>query len=377
MNKSLAVYEHLLLNDPNNLHYLEQRALSFEELADLAKVRGSISKAINLQTKAMAIFKQVAESAPENVEYRRNLRNSYLAAAAQFETAGEAENEIEASRNAMQISQQLSRQAKLPEIEINRLISGARLYIGIGEIYRGDYKRAIDELRAALESNTDAQTQNPNNTGIKYSLWLDRRYLAEAEEMSGEMNSAAEDWNNALSVIEGLLADSPKDAGYHRNSALTHILLGKFLAHHNQTAKALPHFRRALELSNYVLTSIGEYRESEADLASAYANLGWALITTNKVEEGLQNLRKSVEIYQEIYDDNNALLKRDYAEACYLLGIALEKEKNQTEARPFLEKSFALWSEMREKGVLRRADFEEPEKVKKQLDRLANLHQSR
>lgn len=378
LNKTLAIYRNLLANDPDNIRYLERLALVEIEIADVAKVRGSVGEAVKLGESAISRLEQLVKSEPAASEHRLNLRAAYANAASNYILEGKFEKALTFSRRALEATEDLRKMNTEGGVDINLLVCRIHSQIGTELTYTGDYKTAIVELRQALEAAESERARNPHDTLNRYYLWLINRRLADALELNGETEKSLAHLQTALEIIESLLAESPKDMGYHRNSALTHILTGGQLERQNQTAKALGHFRRALELSEYVISTDSEYTESKADLARAEAALGNALTSSGKIQAGSTHLRRSLQIYEAIYDADNALLKRDYAETCAWLGAALLKEKNQSdEARSFLEKSFSLWSELAQNGVLSRADFEQPERVKKRIEQFNSYAQSR
>jgi tetratricopeptide (TPR) repeat protein len=138
--------------------------------------------------------------------------------------------------------------------------------------------------------------------------------------------------------------------------------------------ESLTHFRRALELQENNLLIDPELTETKIDLAVTKSNLGNTLILTGEYEKGLSNLQKSLELFEELAtkDSQNAQLLRDFAMASGWYGSALAKYKNQIDdARKWLQKSFNLWSEMRNKNILSYADLKHPEKITQEVNKLA------
>ena len=144
----------------------------------------------------------------------------------------------------------------------------ALLQLGTLQTAVGEYRSALTELESALKLYDHAAANNPNDTSVNYYLWAANRRLSDAAELSGDPKKGIQYSKKALNIIEGLLATSPKDNGYNRNSAISHIMLGQMYVRHGQAVAALPHFRRALTLSEHVLEADPEYFESKTDLAA-------------------------------------------------------------------------------------------------------------
>ncbi|MGI8788131.1 MAG: protein kinase domain-containing protein [Pyrinomonadaceae bacterium] len=345
LRKYIAVYQNLLAKDANNIHYREQIALGFIEFGDLTKVRGSINESLEFNKQAISILEQVVKDEPDAAGHRKNLRDAYANAVVSYEMAGDANSVLEISRRELNIAEDL-RRMNWDEAKVRRLIYGSHLQTGGGLTMKGDYRAAIDEIKKALDGYETEHAAAAENTLLRYYLWSANRRLAIAYNLNGEANKAFEHSQTALSIIEDLLAESPKDLGYHRNAALTNLLVGQMLCERNQVRKAVAHFRRAAELSEYVISKDAEYGESKMDLARAKSDLGDALFLDGNRQEGLFDLRESARIYAENYDAANYLLKRDYAETCERLGADLAKTR-AAESRSWLAESLRIKNTLR------------------------------
>jgi serine/threonine protein kinase len=367
LKKVVAIYESLLRDEPNNLRYREQMAFADIELGDTAKVRGSVADGLDLGKTAVAIFEQVAADEPGDASHLRNLREAYANVAALYNLEGNIGESLLAGRRALEIGEKL-RDRNDPTGNVSILIDRSHLQIGTALISAGDYKTAVAELQTALDGITQGQTENLNDTRLRYYLWSANRHLAAAAELDGDRKKAFEYADKAVAIIASLMSTSPKDIGYHRNSAITQILLGQMYVRSNQPATALTHFRRAHVLSEEVLANDPGYFESKIDLARSNSNLGSALIITGEKLEGMAQLRESLEIFEETsrIDTENALLKRDYAEACGWLAAALE-HTDKAAANELYRRSYVLWSELKSKNSLSVADASRPDEAESAL----------
>ena len=363
LKKAGKVYEVLLQTEPENTRYGEQLALIYVEIGDTEKVSGSVAKAFEYNNAAVAILDQVSGAEPNDISKLKNLRSAVAYSAKYYELQGDATASLEAARREQQIVNQMLK-LNLPASEASHLANRSRLHIGEALTPLGDYKAAISEIQAALVGFSIERAENPHDTSLNYYLWGANRRLATTLELDGNPNKALKYAHDSLSVIEVGMATSPKDIGYHRNSALAHLQLGQILFRQHQVAPAISHFRRALELSEEVLELDPWYFESKIDVACARANLGYALISTPGKAEGLVHLSESAKIYDETsrIDTDNALLKRDYAEALGWLASALERTDN-LKSDEFHQTSDALWTELRSKGKLSAADISRTKEI--------------
>lgn len=146
-----------------------------------------------------------------------------------------------------------------------------------------------------------------------------------ALEPGGEPQKAFAHVETAQGIIENLLAQSPTDDGYHRNSAVTPLLFGQMLVRQNRAAEAVAQFKRAVELTAQLVADQPQHGEAKADLARAHGNLGHAQMTGGNRGEGEKNLRAAANLFEDLTGRNaeDILLQRDYAENSRRLGEAL------------------------------------------------------
>jgi serine/threonine protein kinase len=356
LTKADEILEGLLRNYPDNLAYEEQRALTRLELADTRKVEGSVSDGLKYAASAVELLGKVAATEPGDPKHLRNLRDACSSLGGYYLQAGKADEALALARRTFDLSRELNTSQE-PSMETKLLESRAHLQLGHVLTVKGDYDAALSELNTALEAETQARTADPNDTSKNYYLWAINRRLAVANHFAGDLPSALTYVNRSLSIIEDLSDLCPTDIGYNRNSAISHLLAGQLLLEQKQNEQALQHFRRALELSEFVMASDPNYLESKIDVARSEGNLGHAFLLAGDRVKGMEMLRASLSTYDEVsgVDVGNAILKRDYAETAGWAAAELENRKDPG-AGVFRELSRGLWLDLRSKGELSAAD---------------------
>ncbi len=313
LKKEIAIYRQLISQNPANIHYQEQLALGELALGDITKVRGSVAGALELYETGVAGLEKTVAAEPNSIEHRMNLAYAFLDTASIYILKEDIESAARMNRQTLAAIEEIKKlNAVAPEL--TALDERTQMLISAVETRTGDYKPAIARLRRMLDDYEMRLAKNDSDTRVNYFLWIFNRRLADALDRSGDYRTASKHLQAALSLIEKLLEASPRDFGYHRNSAATHVIYGKILIRQKQPAAALEHFRRAAELSEYVLASDTDNSESKTDLARANANIGNALVLIGRDKEGTEYLQKAVESLRGIYarDSENAELKRDY-----------------------------------------------------------------
>ena len=371
--KAITIYQELLAEDAANDHYHAQIAVGFTKLGDLAKVHGDVIKALRYHQKAISILEPLVEKDPASQPLRSNLIGAYYQTAVIFIIMGDTDNSLKLSRKTLNLAQQQLDLNATPENFNMTLV--AQSLNGTNLTYSGDYESAFIEYNAVREKCERLQAVYPNDTRFTRNMWGVNRRLAIVLKQKGEFDAALEHVRTALSYIEELLNQSPDDFGHGRSVAITHLLFGQILVQRGQVEQSFLHFRRALELQERNIAIDPELVETKIDLARTYSNFGNALILNGRNEEGSSYLQKSLKFYEELSakDTLNAELKRDFAEATGWIGAAMAKDKKQAmDARLFLQKSLDLWNEMQTKGILSRADFEQPGKIAQIINQFSN-----
>lgn len=356
--KVKGIYEMLLADDPKNSVFIDLLAATGIELAELAKVQGSVGDALKYSESAVSLMENGGDVRTDDGSRLLVRRNAWASLANFYSLAGDADRSLAAGRRTLEISEQMQQPGASAQSN-TMLVGRARQQIAAALIQSGDYKSAISELQIALDVQTKARERSPNDTSLDYYLWITNRRLAIATELDGDRKAALGFAETALALIDGLLATSANDKGYSRNSAITNITIGQMLVRQNQPHLALRYFVRARTLSENLLKLDPDYFESKVDVAEANGNLGHAQWLSGQQDEGLRNLRQSAAAIDNFahIDSENAVLKRDYAETTLWLAAALYPSRKE-EATAFHNLSQRLWNELRTDGKLNAADIE-------------------
>ncbi len=192
-------------------------------------------------------------------------------------------------------------------------------------------------------------------------------------------------YQQALGIIESLIAADPSDKGFSHYLSLTHLAVGQMLAQLGDTGKALDNYRKATEISETLLASDPSKMETRFDLAKTYASAGSLLTTINKLDEASRYLQKATSLQEMLAhtDAQNARAQGDLADvyfkvAEYYAKLAAsaetstgKREENLCEAQMFYQRSLDIWQQLRERGTLRGADAKKSSEVAHQMASIA------
>ncbi len=361
--KAIAIYQKLLVDEPENIQYRKQLAKGYTLQANVQKVRGDTTDALLFLQKSVVILESVVADEPLTIEHRRLLREINGDTSTILMLMGRARESLEISRKAQSLGEELIKSGTVDD-DFERMTYALHFDECKSLTYLGDYKNSLELLQTDLQIVSEQSAMHPNDTRYRYELWAYRRSLALTLERSGEKQAALENLQTALKLIEELWKMSSDDVGYQRNTSFTHLAIGQFFVRQNQAQKALPHFRQSLEMSEKLIAKDPAKGETFEDLARIHSGFGNALVLLGKHEDGLKNLRKSLGFYEKALerDAENASLRRDYAETLAQIADALKKSLNpneRREAKDDFAQSLQIWQDLQNKGILNYADLKE------------------
>jgi len=353
--KVIAIYIELLKDDPGNAGYKEKLAIAYTEFADTNKVRGSVAAGFESCRSAVSILEDLVTADPSDPSHLKNLQSATADLANFFLLEGRYADALDAARRGLALIDKL--RPTLSPTEAAGLDNRSHLQLGSVLTALGDYATAGSEIQMALDGFNREQSADPNDTSINYSLWAANKRMAMLDYVSGDTRKAVDFAERSRSIIEALLSTSPKDRGYYRNTALTLNLLGSILRQDQKDTRPETLFRRALDLSEQVLKDDPEYFESKVDVARSHAYLGSSMARSGAKELAIAHLEDSVRLYASAIevDSENALLKRDYAEACDWLAAAIEKT-DASRAAELKLRSISLWNDLKLQNKLTYSD---------------------
>jgi eukaryotic-like serine/threonine-protein kinase len=325
--KAVAAFHRLVSAHPDNLDFKVQLARAELTLADTSKMVGSMGEAYQHCRSAVSVLEQVVASRPGNFKNVEDLLSGVRTLSYYEAAKGDFEVSLQTAARAKEIGDSLRGSANIDEARDMSIRS--HMAVAAPLMHLGRYAEAEAEVRAASEGLAIDTRLRPNDTSLLYRSWVVKRRLALIDLQRRELRTAIRSASEALSIMQSLLETSPRDAGYRRNTGITHLLVGEILFRSGKEREAMPHFTKALELAQGVIDADPNNFEAHIDIARAYARLGNALIHTGEQGQGREFLCRAIMLYGPLVqkDTENALLQRDFAQAAGLLAEAVRIEQ--------------------------------------------------
>jgi len=334
--KGLAIVEGMVAAHPTDDQARRSLALVHEKLADLQGWTGDLAGAVESARKSLALFKSLSEADISNLPARQSVAISHI---------------------------------KLGDILGNPRFPNA-----------GDRAGALDQYRISLALWQALHAIDSTNTTT-------RRYLSMAHERIGNMlqeekklAEALESYQQTLVVRESLVTDYPNDANARRDLAVSYEKIADINMLSGDLTSALTHYRKSLEIFDALSAADRNNALASRSVSISYEHMGDVSLRMGDASEASNMYRKALEIRETLStaDPSSVQLRRDLARSYAQLGGAYAAFTSQRSERlrqsvAAYEKSLSLWLDLRNRGVLKGEDLQEPDKVSADLEKTKGL----
>ena len=180
--KALEIDQQLAQKAPENVDFQRNLSISYCMLGDLEKAAGNAAAARSWYEKGLEIFKQLAEKAPENVDFQRNLSVSYDRLGDLEKAAGNASAARAWYEKGLAIDQQLA-QTSPENVDFQRGLSVSYCNIGRLEEAAGNAAAAREWYEKSLEIEQRLADKMPENVQAQNDLRWTKNKLRSLESM--------------------------------------------------------------------------------------------------------------------------------------------------------------------------------------------------
>jgi tetratricopeptide (TPR) repeat protein len=189
-------------------------------------------------------------------------------------------------------------------------------------------------------------------------------------ERSGQRDEALALMKNAVVLAEALTNDEPRDLSYQMNAGLQNSLLAHLLSRLGETKESIGSFHRAVDRYERLLVADPGQKQALADLAYARGGLARALAQSKELEKAAAEIKQAVSFYSalDLAKTSNVSLLHDCAETLAAAArICLLNGGDVAEAKRLFERSLGIWSLMRDRATLSKADTTKPVEIAQAL----------
>ena len=220
---ALETIQHLASNDPKKAGYQHQISFIRNKLGDLHEIRSEWQDALNEFNIGLRIAQIIAEEFPGDIATQKNRIALVLS---QRGLQGDDVAALDEYREALDIQVRLL-DKKPGDAEL--LSNIALTHRRIGGLLRSKPDEALREYLAAVEGRKTLYERDPGNVAWRQALVLDYTFVGDVWMQKENWRAAAQNYNAAIRVGEGLVLKSPDNASWLRSYSVANLKRGDAL----------------------------------------------------------------------------------------------------------------------------------------------------
>jgi len=252
---------------------------------------------------------------------------------------GDTQGALAASQRAQGILEALV--ASAPDrIDYQRDLSISYDRIGNVLVAAGRREEALADYQRSLEIREKLATADPGDTELQRELAISHNEMGDVLAAVGRREEALSADQKSLEIRERLAAAHPGDTELQRDLSISHNKIGDELAAAGRHEEALDAYQKSLEIRKALSAATLGNTEWQRDLSVSYERIGDEQVAAERREAALAAYRKSLAIREKLARDDpgNSEWQTDLAVALYKIAKAGQaKEANLARALHILQ----------------------------------------
>jgi len=270
-------------------------AVAYGRLGGLYDKLGKRSEAMGAMQKALATWKKLVTSDPENCEHVRSLAECENNLGLLLSDEGNHVNALELLEAAKQSQEQLRRgQPNRPDIAVH--LATTHNNIGLVRLRLNLSDEAAKEFRAAIELAEPLTTSADKSVDATRAVAAAYNNLAPIYE-STDLRAAFQAYRKSIDYQISLVKKFPVNRLYQAELARTYNNLGHVTSQSNDWPTTERCFADAIRIQENLVKGSPLAAAYRRDLAISYNNLGMAQLRSGRLDDAESALRKAVEAH--------------------------------------------------------------------------------
>ena len=295
--KAAALREALVASDPTNLDYRRELLDSYWFLATLLGNEGNIQREFDLMRQQLPAREELARVEKTDFTDRYNLAGTYVYMGRMLMDMGDVNGAIDHQQKALRLREELSK-LDPNTTRANRALSISYEYLGLATDQAGDTRGALDFQRRALETRKALVSADPLNIDLRIMLEESYRYVGDMLIELGDSQQALEHYQKQLALVENMLSSDPTNAQFISNHAVALTKIGDLELRNRRASAALLKYEQARRIREQLNSSAPLDLSVRRDLAEIWIKLGEAAKLSGSSIQSAQNFQKSLAILE-------------------------------------------------------------------------------
>ena len=319
-------------------------AAGYHQLGDLTDKIGESTKALAVLRKALEVRRALAAESPSDLEPRLDVARTLGAACRLLDTTGDTPAELQASEELRAMATAL--EAESPTDDVLEVLAESYSTVAVALDNIGKIPPSREAWRKAADIRRRLAEAHPTDSKYQFELAKSYSDLGIQVMMSWpEMEEGLTFQVNGVRILEKLIREHPTSTDYQFWLAKSvrdvgwaqGVMLWKPKEAETEFIASFPLWRKLAE----TYPAVNVY---QAELGQAYAWFGWFQTYSGRWPQALDNLRKSLAIFQRLIESEadlpwnrlNLALTSQYA------GEVLQDMGEESEAMEALRRSVVM-----------------------------------
>jgi tetratricopeptide (TPR) repeat protein len=283
-----AIAAQLVTTAPENVQWQRDLAGYRDRLGDIAFATGDITEAEESFSNALAIRERVTDQEPECLESRHDLASSQRRMGDLARSRGNLEEARTRYERFLEITESLTA-ANPQNIKWRKDEAWSHSQLGDISVACGDSSRAETHYRAAHEILRSAASDFPQETDVTRELAISHGKLGDVALIAGDLKTAAQWYEAAVGIFETLVLHDPQNTKWQRDLTLASNRLGDVAYASGDVDAAWQHFESAHERRVALVERDPGNAEWQHDLARSHSKLGDLAAVEGQNERAREN----------------------------------------------------------------------------------------
>jgi eukaryotic-like serine/threonine-protein kinase len=321
---------------------------AYFELGELTSKIGNQSEAIAAHRKALALRRELASEAAEDIAARADVATSLRAAAALLTETGKPADALASLVEARDLLESLPHSGVGDD---RRQALLGTVYRGIGWVLTGTGKTAaaMSAHQKSVEILTRLAEASPAVTEFRSDLADTLNNTGTLQVQTGKPGEAMESFERAMTIQHKLAEDNPANLEFGSSLGLTHIFIGNMhILYTGKPDEAMQSFRRALVIYQKLTVDNPAVTVFQNRLAAIHNNVGELIAQNGKPGEAMESFELALAIHRKLVEDNlvNTEFRNSLAASHNNIGTLLAQSDKLDEAMRSFQSALLIYQKL-------------------------------
>jgi serine/threonine protein kinase/tetratricopeptide (TPR) repeat protein len=344
---------------------------------------GDPTEAVAIRQKQVSVEEKLLSLQPNDAVAQRSFAVSLARMGDQYILVGQRREALANYLRAEKIFESLS--SGSPSRKALDALDSIYVRLNVAQEGLGNLEAGFANANKALEISKKLCVADPKDFRARASLAIDYTNLADLDLASDEPSRAVLDANQAVAVVDKLVAEDPSNGELPSLEGSVDLTKGDALNRTGEAEKSLPYYRGALQIFARIHSKDPDNVDGSLQLAGAYNQFGKALVHQGQYDNAIEIFQKALAISEPLAHVNHPSEESLYtvAEAYNGLGDAADgkaaKANNQrsrienlNQAQWWYQDSLNTWELVKEPGSLTPGGYDcvRPSDVRQHLEKV-------